>query len=1097
MRLSCLLRLAVLALPVLTPTYAVAQVTSYAFVPNANDSTVSVIDTRAGVVDGLPIPVGAAPIGAVSTPDGRRVYVTNTHDDSVTVIDVATRMPIGAPIPVGLLPQGVAVARTEGRIYVANLGSDTVSVIDVATDTVTATIPVGDEPIGIAVTPGGSWALVTNHASNTVSVIDLSTNTVVGSIAVGAGPLYVSFRPDGQRAYVSNVAADTVSVIDVPGQTVIATIPVGTSPFGSAVTPDGSTLFVANASSNTVSIIDAATNTVSTTVPVGVTPQGVAVTPNGRTVYVANTDSNSVSLIDVPSRTVIATIAVGDHPFPVSAFVGPNILTTTCPGCGPLPIASDADLTALGFRDYVSFNTGGLLLTGTWSTDRRVSLLSGGGTIHTNGFDATVNADVIGEGTLTKDGAGWLVLTICLHTGGTYLRQGVLSVWEHPAPMHVRGGTLSGVYALLGTIDATSGVINPGGDEPGIMSAEQVTLTPAVTFVAKINGTEEGQEYDRLDVSGTATLGGATLSVQLGYTPAPGDAFTILTHASGTFAGLPEGAAFTVAGTSFRITYHGGTGSDVVLVADSAPTLSTIGNQTVVAGHAFDPIAFTIADDLTAPSALVVTATSSNATLLPNADLVLGGSGASRTLTATPVPGASGTTTVTITVSDGWLTTQRTFTLTMLPVPVYYLAEGATGGFYSTDLLLANPNTSAAPVDLTFFTDDGTTVVQTVTLPAMTRRTIRVNEIAGLEVTSFSTAVASTTGVPLVVERTMWWDASGYGAHTEKASAAASSQWYFAEGSQGFFHTYFLLLNPHAVDTVAHVTYFLEDGPSVQRQYTVPATSRRTIDAGADPALVDRSFGALIAFDLPGMAERAMYFGTTPLFSGGHGAAGVTVPSRTWFLAEGATGTYFDTFVLLANPTDADANVTLTYLPDSGVPIVKAHPLAAHQRLTINIATEDPALASAAVATQVEANQPVIAERSVYWPRSAWYEGHNSAGETAPGTRWGLAEGRVGGSNQAQTYILIANPGTVAADITATFLRVDGTPVVKRFTVAPTSRFNIAIIGAGGNVPELADESFAAIIDATQPIIVERSLYTDAGGVTWAAGTNATATRLP
>lgn len=201
--------------------------------------------------------------------------------------------------------------------------------------------------------------------------------------------------------------------------------------------------------------------------------------------------------------------------------------------------------------------------------------------------------------------------------------------------------------------------------------------------------------------------------------------------------------------------------------------------------------------------------------------------------------------------------------------------------------------------------------------------------------------------------------------------------------------------------------------------------------------------------------------------------------------------------MLIANPNDVDANVTLTYLPDSGVPIVKTHPLAAHQRLTINIAAEDPALASAAVATQVDSNQPVIAERSMYWPSPAWHEAHNSAGETAAGTRWGLAEGRVGGENHAQTYILIANPGTLAADITATFLRADGTTIVKTFTVAPTSRFNIAINGLGGSVPELADESFGTIIDATQPIIVERSLYTDAGGVTWAAGTNTTATRLP
>jgi hypothetical protein len=46
-------------------------------------------------------------------------------------------------------------------------------------------------------------------------------------------------------------------------------------------------------------------------------------------------------------------------------------------------------------------------------------------------------------------------------------------------------------------------------------------------------------------------------------------------------------------------------------------------------------------------------------------------------------------------------------------------------------------------------------------------------------------------------------------------------------------------------------------------------------------------------------------------------------------------------------------------------------------------------------------------------------------------------------------------------------------------------------------VPELANESFGTVIESSQPVIVERSFYTDASGVTWAAGTNATATRLP
>ena len=89
--------------------------------------------------------------------------------------------------------------------------------------------------------------------------------------------------------------------------------------------------------------------------------------------------------------------------------------------------------------------------------------------------------------------------------------------------------------------------------------------------------------------------------------------------------------------------------------------------------------------------------------------------------------------------------------------------------------------------------------------------------------------------------------------------------------------------------------------------------------------------------------------------------------------------------------------------------------IAAHQRLTINIAEEDPSLASAAVGTTVSSDVPVIVERSQYWPHGGWYEAHNSAGETAADTRWALAEGRVGGDNHAQTYILLANSGNQPA----------------------------------------------------------------------------------
>ena len=258
------------------------------------------------------------------------------------------------------------------------------------------------------------------------------------------------------------------------------------------------------------------------------------------------------------------------------------------------------------------------------------------------------------------------------------------------------------------------------------------------------------------------------------------------------------------------------------------------------------------------------------------------------------MPGTSGTTVVTVRAFDGANFGQQSFTLTVLPLASYYLAEGATGGFFGTDLLLANPHASAAPVVITFFKDDGTTVVQNMTLAADVadddprRRDRRTGGRGVLHVGRRRRA-----GCRWSSNARCGGMRRGYGAHTEKAGTAAASTWYFAEGSQGFFHTYFLLLNPHAVDTVAHVTYLLEGGPAVQRDYTVTALSRRTIDAGSEPALANRSFGAVVAFDLPGMAERAMYFGDTPLYSGGHAAAGITAPATSWFLAEGATGVVF------------------------------------------------------------------------------------------------------------------------------------------------------------------------------------------------------------
>lgn len=95
---------------------------------------------------------------------------------------------------------------------------------------------------------------------------------------------------------------------------------------------------------------------------------------------------------------------------------------------------------------------------------------------------------------------------------------------------------------------------------------------------------------------------------------------------------------------------------------NSPPTVGAIASVSVPAGGTSAALPFTIGDDETAPGSLTVTATSGNTTVLPAAGIVLGGSGAARTLTVKPA--AAGTAVVTVNVSDGNFTRTTTCTVT-------------------------------------------------------------------------------------------------------------------------------------------------------------------------------------------------------------------------------------------------------------------------------------------------------------------------------------------------------------------------------------------------------------------------------------------------
>ena len=94
-----------------------------------------------------------------------------------------------------------------------------------------------------------------------------------------------------------------------------------------------------------------------------------------------------------------------------------------------------------------------------------------------------------------------------------------------------------------------------------------------------------------------------------------------------------------------------------------------------------------------------------------------------------------------------------------------------------------------------------------MTIPAHGRRSLRLNtDVAGLGKTAVSTVIEST--VPIVADRTMTWDASGYGSHSETAVAEPRTTWYLAEGAtHSGFSLFYLIQNPDASPADVTVTY--------------------------------------------------------------------------------------------------------------------------------------------------------------------------------------------------------------------------------------------------------------------------------------------------
>ncbi len=427
----------------------------------------------------------------------------------------------------------------------------------------------------------------------------------------------------------------------------------------------------------------------------------------------------------------------------------------------------------------------------------------------------------------------------------------------------------------------------------------------------------------------------------------------------------------------------------------------------------------------------------------------------------------------------------------------WLLAEGATGNF-RTRLALTNPGTDPAEITVRFLPQGATPIVQQYSIPGQSRRTIVVNDIAGLQNLQVAAEVTTQRG-GVLVERTVTWGGPEMmdSAHTGKAVDSAQTAWYFAEGDTGVFDTYLALANAGSADASATVTFFLASGQTVQASYVVPANGRQSIYLNTVPGLSQTSFGMSVQATAPIAAERTMYFNTKDAaFKGGHESSGVAEPSRKWFLAEGQTGDVFAEYLLLANPNTWPATATVNYLTPSGTSVTKKYQLPPTSRMTVTV-NDETGLENTEVSAVITATMPIVAERSMYWPGrwGQWEEGHNSAAMPALGTKWALSEGETGGAHNVVSRFLLVNPNSQDAAVTLTLLRDNSlAPVVVRATVKANSRMTLS----SAEFPLQWGEQFGTVVESTNGVsfAVERSMYWDGEGKTWIAGTNETGTLI-
>ncbi len=413
----------------------------------------------------------------------------------------------------------------------------------------------------------------------------------------------------------------------------------------------------------------------------------------------------------------------------------------------------------------------------------------------------------------------------------------------------------------------------------------------------------------------------------------------------------------------------------------------------------------------------------------------------------------------------------------------WYFAEGYTGGSFQTWLTLANPGATDAHVTVDYLLNHGTPVQKSYLVKANSRFTILVNSEIG---NNLEVSMVVTSDQPIIAERPMYFTytnlPSPVPGGSDVVGATSLSQDFdfgYLDTTKGHDDTWLTILNPDPTNAMTvTIQYFSQAGGTpTQITHTVAANSRGTVFVNGD--VPSGQYSALVHLSLPGLVERPLYLkDSTTNFTGSADVIGVAQPQTDWYFAEGYVSSTFTERYIVSNPTTNVADVTVTFFQGSGAPVTTS--------FSLNPGAQHIVLVSQFVQGNNSAHVgstngvAILAERFISFKytgptgttSSASIPGASDVlGANAPGNLFYFAEGYTGG--QFAEYLTIENPDpTNTAVVTVTFLSANGqAPLVRVYTVAPSTRFTLFTNGV------LNNQSFSMVVESNVAIVAERPMY--------------------